>query len=527
MKATAGYAKKELVTAVKNFIQSGNYFETAKLFTVEEPAQDKKRLKKALQASEKFQVVDETVWHTAGISFCGVASWGVKITIHTPEGDHRLQVLHLDRFHKRTVYAVPIAKTDHLTMLPQLDLSSSELTVIREMVNELDNCYISREIEIKLNHPAKATVRHHRQNWPLNLEQTELSDIIKQQPILLQIAVAALDSQIRVYKKMKTAPTGLYNFVPSKGGNADNWLKTVLRVLTLTNEPGHFDAGPILIQVKNMEDLKRWRLCCERFAVIFTGTGSLLWPLIEGLEEQERIIKSGGPLPDMLLPTIPISVCRFVLQSPYAVDIQLPEAPLPLTDKQQDYLRSGMINLMSMDTARQIHENWQKVLADPTAYRTAGFNCWREILLETILSAWGLEQDCLELGTSVVQQEELERLKREDALERGLQLLVHTERFQEEIVDRPASKPGALRALSGEAVAFWFVPSKGTDKGQKLLAFSGDSLKRLLRRVNCGEELYDAFIRRCEREGVLDQRNRPITLSGESFTAVTFRAEKF
>ncbi len=59
-----------------------------------------------------------------------------------------------------------------------------------------------------------------------------------------------------------------------------------------------------------------------------------------------------------------------------------------------------------------------------------------------------------------------------------------------------------------------------------MLAFTKESLSRLLRRVSLGDELLDAFLNECERCGILDKRSRKIKLGNATINAVTFMIEK-
>ncbi len=263
-------------------------------------------------------------------------------------------------------------------------------------------------------------------------------------------------------------------------------------------------------------------------AVILTGTGSLLWPLVEQLETQEQVIKSGGPLPEKPMPTIPISMTRAVLQVPYAFDIELPDVEIlpKLSSFQQDSLRSAMGRVLNEKIAQAVYSDWETVVASPVFYRKLGFEAWRKILLKHLLAVWFPGKHTEDLFKSVTQRQEEERQKREKILNLAVCFLVNTESYQDQIVSRPSSKEAARKALSSEAVAFWYQPEKGSDKGKRLLAFSQDSLNRLLQPVNFQEEYYDAFIRLCANEGILDKPSRSINLGGETFTAVTFWIDK-
>ena len=118
-------------------------------------------------------------------------------------------------------------------------------------------------------------------------------------------------------------------------------------------------------------------------------------------------------------------------------------------------------------------------------------------------------------------------LEREQLIAKAIEMIGSSSRFEREIIDRPKSNKEARRLLDKdqEAVAFHFQPTKGDDAGRQFLAFSAESLKRLLKRAGCGEELYDAVLAQTERLGMLDQRNRTISLGQGSFTAVTFYTE--
>lgn len=528
MKARAGYTKKDILTAITDLVKSGGNNSAHRLFSTKTPEKDRKRLRKALKASEAFQIKNETVWDKYGNKFDGYASWGPEITVRMLEYDHRFRVLHIDRFGIRTVYAVPIAKADNLNGIPHMDLGQNELSVIQNMAKELESYRVSQERFTEVKHPSKETIKELTKSWTQAPEREILESLLQSQPVLLQIAVAALDCQLRAFNQFRTAPKGIYNFLMSQDVSSSDWFMTAMRALTFANEPGRMGCGPIIIQLKDAEDLKRWRKCHERMAVIVTSRGSLLWSLLKEIEEDERIAKSGGPLPEVSLPTLPISICRSVLDSPYAADIKLPDTLPPLTKQEQDVLRSAIAKLLHRSTADKVYKAWQKKSASPFAYRNLEFQTWQNILLEYMTEVWFPGQTGQDLYVSVTQKRDQERQEMADTLKRAVELLIHTEKYESEILpERPKSKKEAKKVLSNDAVTFWFTPDKGKDKGHTLLAFSGDSLKRLLQRADCGEELYDAFLQKCDHEGLLDNRNRSITLSGETFTAVTFLAKKF
>lgn len=117
------------------------------------------------------------------------------------------------------------------------------------------------------------------------------------------------------------------------------------------------------------------------------------------------------------------------------------------------------------------------------------------------------------------------RQEQDASIQRAMDLLRNPERYKRQIIDRPPNKIAAQEALSGEAMAFRFTPKKNKDAGKNFLAFSRESLTRLLKQAAAGEEILDAFLDACEKEGILDDRSSSVNLGGDTFSATTFRID--
>lgn len=196
-------------------------------------------------------------------------------------------------------------------------------------------------------------------------------------------------------------------------------------------------------------------------------------------------------------------------------------------------LRSAMALAVNGKVAQAVYDCWRDRMADPGAYRRDPFAEWCETIETVFLkisfaSNPKLLDEALTLLRDTQARQELAEQEREQLIAKAIDLIGTPSKFAREIIDRPASKEEARRLLdkAQEAVAFHFQPTKGDDAGQQFLAFSAESLKRLLKRAGCGEELYDAVLAQTERLGMLDQRNRTIKLGQGSFTAVTFLSGK-
>lgn len=129
---------------------------------------------------------------------------------------------------------------------------------------------------------------------------------------------------------------------------------------------------------------------------------------------------------------------------------------------------------------------------------------------------------------SHAQQQKTEEA-REKTIARALELIASPDRHEQEIAERPKSKAEAVRIFDEDqdAVAFRFIPTRGDDAGKRLLAFSRESLLRLLGRVSCGETFLEAILARAEKNGLLNKRNRTIRLGTDTYAAITFHLEKF
>lgn len=293
-----------------------------------------KKLKKRLCASENWRVYKDTICGRDGTSFNGIASWGRNVAVFLNGHEYRFRVLQIDRFGCRTSYAIPISVVDNYSSLPAIDLNAAEIGLIKEMSNELATKGSVPEEYYCISHLAKSTLIENRERWNgEELNHSELLRMIRNDHTLRYIVITTLAAQYRSFLPGADLPEGIYNFViPPKGSDSDLWFYDILQALTFVNDPGKNLAGPITITMKDADDLKRWKCCHERLTVIRTSTGSLLWPLLEEIEESDQFLRSGGPVSPPL-PTVPISLTKSYLQHSQALNTFLPEAPPSMTGR--------------------------------------------------------------------------------------------------------------------------------------------------------------------------------------------------
>ena len=491
------------------------------------------RLLDRIGASSVLQLDERTIWHASGMSVPAIAWWQGVAAVEIGGSCSRYRLLAVDSCRGCIVYVIPIGMIDNLKQLPGSGFSESEVKLLCVVANEISGERAGREYFITMKHPAKQDVQFNRDRWHGCADSGDLLALLQERPWLLSAICCALDTQLRVFKQFKDGPLGIYNFTTPAGAvQADDSLSAALCALNFSAAPSFMGTGLPEICLRDKSDLAEWRRFRERLAMIRTATGSLLAPLLDEIDRREHIRYIDGILPPAL-PTVPIVRCKTVLHRRWVADIMLPKnEQSKLTSAQLDMLRGAIKKALNRQTAQAVYDSWRVRRAAPTAYREDPFACWREQLIRAFFQAvfagdpkrlseaFGLltgEQD------KMAQQAEAA----EQSIKHALELLADPSRFAREICERPRSKAEARAQLeeNGQAVAFRYCPAKGNHAGQMLLAFTPVSLRRLLRRVGCGEELYDAVLDAAAKSGLLAERSCTIRVGQDTITAVTFYAE--
>jgi len=516
-------AREEICNAAVQTVLCGKEDTVRMIPHIDQPSRKEIRhLRRKLDASEDWQRDGDVAYNAYGMSFQGIASWGGQIDIRLDGYDHRFKVLYLDRFMERKAYLLPVNKS--AKCLPDIDLGEGELQSLIEMAKTISNQTAGREYLYILKNPLRpASQARIQKSKQLVWDSEEFLVLLESHPELFPILTAALDSQLRALKKLRSAPVGLYNFLcPQKDAAAQEWLLSVMRAVTFSTEASEY-PGPIVVQ-----DLAMWSKCYRRLTVINATSRELIRPILNDLQERDQMRKCGDCLPPFA-PTLPISVSRSAVCSPLCVDVQLPKGLTLLSGHQQDLLRLAMGKALSTKTADKVCEKWEDQMRSPSAYRWSGFEVWRNVLAEQMVKAWFDTNEQRGRAANLFQQSQYQQdadaQVRSAAIHSAYEYLADPARYEARITDRPATKESAEKLLSDEFFAFRFEPTKGHDKGTKFLVFNKDSLCRLLRSINVGDENYDAVLDFCEKEGLLVKRDHSITLDGETFHGITFERQ--
>ena len=524
-----GYPLPILDDAILRKIRSGLENEPQLLLQVDTPKVSQKAISNALNSTPGWSTDGATTHDSAGNGIYCLASWGCRITVDTYQHQFRFRILHLDRFGKRDVYAIPLNRVTPPKELPGLSISSDDIKLIFAMADATAGFSNYQERLLTVKHPLQDTVKAHTSYCAFGtLDVNALAALFKGQPDLIAAVAACSDVQLRALKRCRHAPFGLYNFVvPNKQPSIDSWMESVLRPLTFTTDAESNTTGPIIISDSGSSAVTAWANCRGHLAVINSGGMSASNILVDQIQEHIRQCKCQGYTPaPFVVP--PITVTSSALCRPEAVDIVLNEKNTPLSTRQSDLLRTAMCSVFR-DRAfvSEAYSRWRITMNDSVAYRLDSFRVWRQTIMDCLCKRWfNNDQEIAELFVEEETRQARLANERLRHLSNALAQLADTERFANQICAKPKSVDEAKALLSEQAFAFWHTPKKGDDRGRKFLVFSADSLSRFIAQAECGKELYNAFIKLCNEEEILRDRNYSITLGGKTFNGVAFYADR-
>ena len=295
--------------------------------------------------------------------------------------DLRFRLFNLDRLGQRSIFLVPMSKIDSFKTLPGVDLSHTEIRLLLDIAETVKGRFCQEEHLIRVKHPVKACINNQTARWSgTSFDEKELLSMLKETPALLLITAAAVDTQLRGIKRLDAVPAGIYNFVlPSGESDVERWFMSVLSASTFCNELGAFGASPIDIRLKDYADLAKWEKGLERMVLVRTASGSLLWPLLEQLEEQEQIRKASGIQSSSSTP--PLILSKGFLQCQQATDILLPRQVGSLNTERSQLLRAAISRVINKETAKKLLAQWQTAMQSKYAFCLSGFRVWHVRLI--------------------------------------------------------------------------------------------------------------------------------------------------
>lgn len=490
--------------------------------------------KKRIKADEQLQWHHGNVTTSDGITVPGFAYWDDTLATVVNGYTYRHRELCLCRPDDGRSYAVPMSMVERKFKLPDIELADDELESYRYIADRISPK--PKEITSTVNHPAKTAIKNNGCDWmnkPLDLGG--FSDMLKaNSEWLTPILIAALDTQLRSFSGCDGIPVFCYNFTLKKVNlQADSNFIRVLTAMNFTVQDGACSAAPREITVQDNGDIEDWNGCHDRLVVLRTVKGGGLAPIFDKLDTYDRSRAYKGVLPPRLS-TVPIIRSKTFFDRPDTVDYELPEVIPALTDAQLGWLRTAFSHVLTKENAAGASKRWRDRMYHMCGFLRNPFEEWRDVLhrvfLDSVFPKQGQAKETAQTGFQTAQKRQKEaEEEREKILQDALDLVTDQSRYENEIIDKPASREECKKLLNSDqdAIAFRYVRTSGQYEGQHFIVFTDDSLFRLLKRVGMTKELYGPFKKRALKAGVMVMSSICAKFGNLSLNGFWFYDQKF
>ena len=492
------------------------------------------KCKKRIKADDQLQWHHGNVTDPYGTTVPGFAFWADTLATVVNGYTYRHRELCLCRPDDGRLYAVPMSMVERKFKLPDIELADGELEAYRYIADRIS--LKPDEITSTVNHPAKAAIKNNGYEWkdkPLDLDG--FSDMLKaNSEWLTPILIAALDTQLRSFSGCDGIPVFCYNFTLKKVNlQADSGFMSVLTAMNFTVQGGACSSAPREISVQNDGDIEDWNGCHDRLVVLRTAKGGGLAPIFDKLDTYDRSRAYKGVLLPRLS-TVPIIRSKTFFDRSDTLDCELPEVIPALTDDQLSWLRIAFSRVLTKENAADASNRWYDRMHDQFGFLRNAFETWRNVILRVFLDSvfpeHGQAKETAQTGFQTAQKRQKEAEKeREKILQDALDLVTDQSRYENEIIDKPASREECKNLLNTDqsAIAFRYVRASGQYEGQHFIVFTDDSLLRLLKRVGMTKELYGPFKERALKAGVMVMNSASARFGSLSLNGFWFYDQKF
>lgn len=490
--------------------------------------------KKRIKADEQLQWHHGNVTTSDGITVPGFAYWDDTLATVVNGYTYRHRELCLCRPDDGRSYAVPMSMVERKFKLPDIELADDELEAYRYIADRISPK--PKEITSTVNHPAKTAIKNNGCDWMnKSLDLSGFSDMLKaNSEWLTPILIAALDTQLRSFSGCDGIPVFCYNFTLKKVNlQADSNFIRVLTAMNFTVQDGACSAAPREITVQDNGDIEDWNGCHDRLVVLRTVKGGGLAPIFDKLDTYDRSRAYKGVLPPRLS-TVPIIRSKTFFDRPDTVDCELPEVIPALTDAQLSWLRTAFSRVLTVKNAADASKRWHNRMHDQCRFLRNPFEEWRDVLhrvfLDSVFPKQGQAKETAQTGFQTAQKRQKEaEEEREKILQDALDLVTAQSRYENEIIDKPASREEGKKLLNTDqsAIAFRYERASGQYEGQHFIVFTDDSLLRLLKRVGMTKELYGPFKERALKAGVMVMKSASARFGSLSLNGFWFYDQKF
>lgn len=404
---------------------------------------------KQLTCYPDFHKCGKNISTDSGIVLPGIAIWKRPFALQIAQDvTVRYKILKFYYQQYLITYAIPVSKADSLTSLPQIDCTSDEIKAILRVADILSKS--TKEKFYNISSPVASDITAHRDAFASQSTAelpAKLLTLLHSDDYILTLMAICADVHYRAMHSQPALPDVLYNFIgESRQQDWRNQLLNLFTALNFSTAAGCAHSRPLITQVKDPSDLKRWHNGPrDRLHLISTATGSLLWSLIECLSDRENHSQCGRILSS--LPTVPITICSSALCSPHAFDFDLTKNLKSIAPADFDLIREAMCEFLQAQHLKAAKMLFDRRMSCLTSYRMLPRVVWLESLEQAFIDCIfgnhpAYNEACALLANTTSAQQEQEVL-REESLTRALDLIAHPTRFAKHIPP-PVLKHGRM-----------------------------------------------------------------------------------
>lgn len=288
-------------------------------------------------------------------------------------------------------------------------------------------------------------------------------------PWLWPLLLAALDIQIRAFLNPTAfLPAIVYSLVCRDVKQYPD-LQGILQAMTLVNEPGFNNCGPILQMPQEMISLdKRLYLLCSE-------SRSTAKKLSNKIQAEDSKLKRGcGSF--LGNHAFPIFLSQQHLSLPYFLDIELPSDILPLSEPELLTLRASAARFLRGKSAKELAQGFQARTSIP-AVPSSLSALWVQQLILVFCRRLSLDSSVQSAGQELLLHAEQEAAARQNNFKQALRILLDPESYK--LIDKPGSVDEASKLLDSY-IGFQYSPEKGTYKNRSIILIKESGILKLI-----------------------------------------------
>ena len=423
------------------------------------------KLKKALNAAKHWHVSGDIVRYK-GIKECpGISQWGPGLRLIGHGEIYFGRTLHVFLQNMELLFFIPQGQENTWDPSPRLHLPKETRQLLIDMANELDRADAVKFLTVTASSPEKKTLKKNRAaaQTPYPIDSDRLSTLLTEQPWLWGALLATGDLQLRVFRSDFLRPTFLFNLVcPKEEARQD--LTNLLCALTLINEMGLCDSGPILCQDPTY---------CpdQRLYLQIDPERRVLRKAVSQITEADRARKRGIVIHDPLS-SYPLFLSSSPAVLPFTVDLDL--SPItPLDSDTLHLLTQAMCLLLRKDTVT--------IAGNEISHSTTRWQniAWLLALVSAFGKVLGLSREAVSAGNDLLLSGENARLARIALINNAVTTLSDPAHWIGQLAEKPATKEDAQSLLK----TYWglhYMPTKGELAGKSIILCNDDGLRRSL-----------------------------------------------